>query len=318
MDPDRSPEQRRAVSGPGRTALYGGLSVGAVSVSSAAVLIRLAAAPALSVAAYRLGLAALVVAPLGLVTAHRQLRALTSRQWWAALASAACLALHFGFWITSLGHTSVASSVIITTSLGHTSVASSVIITTSNPILVALAARPLLGERTPPGVMAGVAMALVGGAIIALSDWDLGGGRLFGDFMALLGAVAVTGYYIAGRSLRERLPLLGYVAPVYGGAAVLLLLAAGLSGAPLSGFSGQTYGFLLLVAVVPQLLGHSSLNWALGYVRAVTVAVVVMSEPVGATLLAWAVLGEAPGPLVLLGGVLILSGVYLALRGQRA
>ena len=303
MDPDGPPEPRRAAGGPGRAVLYGGLSVGAVSVSSAAVLIRLAAAPALSVAAYRLGLAALVVAPLGLATAHRQLRALTRGQWLAALASAACLALHFGFWITSLGHTSVASSVIIVT---------------ANPILVALAARPLLGERTPPGVMAGVALSLVGGAIIALSDWDLGGGRLFGDAMALLGAVAVTGYYIAGRSLREHLPLLGYVAPVYGGAALLLLLAAGLSGAPLSGFSGETYGFLLLVAAVPQLLGHSSLNWALGYVRAVTVAVVVMSEPVGATLLAWAVLGEAPGPLVLLGGVFILSGVYLALRGQRA
>jgi drug/metabolite transporter (DMT)-like permease len=303
MHPDGSPPRRRSVGGPGRARLYGGLGVGAVSVSSAAVLIRLAAAPALSVAAYRLGLAALVVAPLGLITAHRQLRALTPRQWLAALASAACLALHFGFWITSLGHTSVASSVIIVT---------------ANPILVALAARPLLGERTPLGVMAGVALGLVGGGIIALSDWDLGGGRLFGDAMALLGAGAVTGYYIAGRSLREHLPLLGYVAPVYGGAALLLLLAAGLSGAPLSGFSSQTYGLLLLVAVVPQLLGHSSLNWALGYVRAVTVAVVVMSEPVGATLLAWAVLGEAPGPLVLLGGLFILSGVYLALRGQRA
>ena len=89
-------------------------------------------------------------------------------------------------------------------------------------------------------------------------------------------------------------------------------------GAPLSGFPSQTYGFLVLVALVPQVLGHSSLNWALGYVRAVMVAVVIMSEPVGATLLAWAVLGEAPPPLVVLGGAFILAGVFLALRAQRS
>ncbi len=297
------PESEPGRSAPSRAVLYSGLSLGAVSVSSAAALIRLAAAPALTVAAYRLGLASLIVVPLGLVTAHRQLRALTLRQWWAAAASAVCLALHFGFWITSLGHTSVASSVIVVT---------------SNPLLVAIAARVFLGERTSPRVIGGVALGLVGGAVIGVSDGALGGTRLFGDAMAMLGAVAVTGYYIAGRRLRERLPLLGYVTPVYGGAALLLLAAALVDGAPLSGFPSKTYGFLVLVALVPQVLGHSSLNWALGYVRAVMVAVVIMSEPVGATLLAWAVLGEAPPPLVVLGGAFILGGVFLALRAQRS
>jgi drug/metabolite transporter (DMT)-like permease len=263
------------------------------------VLIRLAEAPALTVAAYRLGLASLVVVPLGLATGRRQWRGLGLRQWGLALASAACLALHFAFWIASLERTSVASAVVIVT---------------ANPILVALAGRLLLGERAPARVMAGIALGLAGGLVIAVGDWDRGGSHLSGDGLALLGALAVTGYYVAGRSLRARLSLWGYVAPVYGGAALLLLLAVGITGAPLRGFPPQTYGYLLLVALVPQLLGHSSLNWALGYLRATLVAVAVMAEPVGATLLAWAVLNEAPPVLSVVGGAFILAGVSLALR----
>ena len=281
--------------------VYAGLALGVSAVSSAAVLIRLADAPALTIAAYRLVLASIVVVPIGLFTDWSALRLLTLKQWGLAAVSAACLAAHFAFWITSLEHTSVASSVIIVT---------------ANPILVAIGARLLLREAASPSVMVGIGMALFGGLVITVGDWDLGDRRLYGDFLAFLGAVAVAGYYIAGRSLRERLSLFGYIAPVYGGAAVILLVVVMVTGTAMSGFSLETYGYLALVGVLPQLVGHSSLNWSLGYLPATLVATAVMAEPVGATLLAWVVLDETPPVATVAGGALVLSGVYVALRGR--
>lgn len=281
--------------------VYAGLALGVSAVSSAAVLIRLADAPALTIAAYRLVLASIVVVPIGLFTDWSALRLLTLKHWGLAAVSAACLAAHFAFWITSLEHTSVASSVIIVT---------------ANPLLVAIGARLLLREAASPSVMVGIGMALFGGLVITVGDWDLGDRRLYGDFLAFLGAVAVAGYYIAGRSLRERLSLFGYIAPVYGGAAVILLVVVMVTGTAMSGFSLETYGYLALVGVLPQLVGHSSLNWSLGYLPATLVATAVMAEPVGATLLAWVVLDETPPVATVAGGGLVLAGVYVALRGR--
>ena len=230
------------------------------------------------------------------------LRSLTRRQWGLVFAAAVCLAAHFAFWITSLEHTSVASSVVIVT---------------SNPVLVAIGAAVLLRERTSARAMAGVGLAVVGGVVIAVGDWDLGDRRLYGDLLALGGAVAVAGYYIAGRSLRERLSILGYIAPVYGTAAVLLTAAALATGAQLTGFDVEVYGWLVLLALLPQVVGHSTLNWSLGYLPATLVATAVMAEPVGASLLAWAVLDEAPPVTSVAGGALVLVGVFTTLVGSR-
>ena len=282
--------------------VYGGLALGVSAVSSAAVIIRLADAPSLTIAAYRLVLAAVVVVPLGLAFEWGALASLTRRQWGLVLAAAVSLAAHFAFWIASLEHTSVASSVVIVT---------------ANPVLVAIGAALFLRERSSPRVLAGIGVALAGGVVIAVGDWDLGDRRLFGDLLAFLGAVAVAGYYIAGRSLRERLSILGYIAPVYGLAAVILVAAALATGARLTGFGVEVYGWLVLLALVPQLVGHSSLNWSLGYLPATLVATAVMAEPIGASVLAWAVLDEAPPAASVAGGALVLAGVFTTLTGGR-
>ena len=286
-------------SGLGPVPVYGGLALGVTAVSTAAVLIRLADAPALAVASYRLGIAAVLLLPLSLAIDRTRLLALPGRTKLLMGASALCLALHFAFWIASLSHTSVASSVVIVT---------------ANPILVAIAAHVLLRESLTRSTAVGISLGLAGGVVIALGDWDLGDRRLYGDGLALLGAAAVAGYYIIGRDLRRSMPVLAYVAPVYGLAAVMLLASSGAADVPLSGFGAETYVYLVLLALVPQLLGHSSLNWALGHLPATLVAVAVMAEPVGATLLAWAILDETPPVTAVAGGTLILFGVYLALR----
>ena len=253
----------------------------------------------MAIASYRLGIAAVLLLPVAIALDRTRLLALSGREKLLMGASALCLALHFAFWIASLSHTSVASSVVIVT---------------ANPILVAIAAHVLLRESLTRSTAAGIGLGLAGGVVIALGDWDLGDRRLYGDGLALLGAAGVAGYYIIGRDLRRSMPVLAYVAPVYGLAAVVLLASAGATGAALGGFSSETYLYLVLLALVPQLLGHSSLNWALGHLPATLVAVAVMAEPVGATLLAWAILDETPPVTAVAGGVLILLGVYLALR----
>ncbi|MGC9395617.1 MAG: EamA family transporter, partial [Anaerolineae bacterium] len=156
-----------------------------------------------------------------------------------------------------------------------------------------------------------------GSLIIGLADAGEGTHQLAGDLLALLGALAVAGYMLIGRQLRApqspaALSLLGYVFPVYGTAALALMGAALFSGVALTGYPAQVWLWLTLVAVFPQIVGHSSLNWALGHVSATFVALAVLAEPIGSTLLAWIVLREPPTFSTLIGGALILIGIALA------
>ncbi len=279
--------------------LYGVLATGVVAVSFAAVLIRMADAPALAIAAYRLSLAGLITAPLALSRGSQGLRSLTRSQALGCLASALALALHFSMWIASLDHTSVASSVVLVT---------------TSPLLVAAASYALFRERPGRWVAGGLALGIAGGSVLALGDRAAGGEELYGDLLALVGAAAAGAYLLIGRRVRRHLSNLNYVGLVYPMSALVLLAAAGVTATPLAGLSAGTYGVIVLIALVPQLLGHTSLNWALGHVSATLVAVAVMAEPVGATLLAWLLLGEVPPWSSVAGGVLILAGVYLAFR----
>jgi len=283
------------------TRVYLGLAGGVLSVSWAAILVRLAAAPSLSVAAWRMALAAL---PAGLFAASRrrgELARLGGRELWLLAAAGLALALHFATWIASLGLTSVASSVALVT---------------TQPVWVALLARALLGEGVRARTAAGIGLAVVGGATVALSDRGGREGALAGDALALAGALFAALYFIAGRHVRARLSLGAYVGVVYPVAAVSLVALAAASGSPLSGFSDGTWIALALLALVPQLLGHSLLNWSLRWLSAPFVAVAILAEPVVSTALAIPVLGERPSSLTLVGAALTLAGVALAALGE--
>lgn len=281
---------------------YVGLTAGVVAVSFAAILIRKADAPAIVIAAYRMGIAALVVAPTATVLGGW--RSLPGpRDVLLCLTASAFLAVHFVGWIASLQYTSVASSVVLVT---------------ATPLMVALASRVFLKEPLRRGVLLGIALGLAGSIVIAAGDLaSAGQDNLLGDALALLGAVAMTGYLLVGRRVRPRVSILPYLTLVYVGAALLLLAGVGIAWAPLSGYSGQTYLFLVLVALVPQVLGHSLLNWSLARVTATLVSIAVMAEPVVSTVLALVLLREAPPITSYAGGVVILTGIYLSTRRPR-
>lgn len=277
-------------------------------VSTASILIRLAqgeGASSLTIATVRLALAALVLAPLAWLRAGAEIRALKRPELGLCLLSGAFLAVHFWSWITSLEHTSVASSAALVT---------------TNPLWVALASAVLLRERPAVAALAGIALTLAGSILIFAADagdGDAGGTAVFGNLLALLGAVAASGYLLVGRALRARISLLAYVWLAYSAAALLLAVALLASGAEVAGLSMPAWAFMALLALGPQLLGHTSFNWALRRLTATFVAIAILGEPVGSAILAWIILGEAFTPIQLAGFVLLLTGIFVAARGER-
>jgi len=277
-----------------------GIVIGIAAVSSASIFIRFAQreAPSLVIAAARLTLSSVILVPLALTRYRREYQRLTRRDAWLVVFSGIFLALHFATWISSLEYTTVASSTVLVS---------------TSPLFVAIMAWMFLREKIGPVVIVGLAVALAGSVIIALNDRS-GAMRnaLLGDLLAFAGAVAVAGYLLIGRRLRARLSLIPYIAAVYGTAAVVLLAMVLVTRERVVGYSHTTYLWLLLLALVPQLLGHSSFNWALAHLPATFVAVATLGEPIGSTILAYIILGEMPTPIKILGAGLILVGIVVA------
>ena len=281
------------------------LAIGIAAVSSGSIFIRFAQAdaPSLSIAAFRLSLAALFLLPFTFGRHYHELRGIAGWEWLWLLASGFFLAVHFATWISSLAYTSVASSVALVS---------------TSPLWVALIAWIAWREPVTPSIWLGLALALCGTIVISLAEarTAISARPFLGNALALAGALAVSGYWLIGRRLRRRLSLLPYVTLVYGAAALFLLAAALLIGQPLGGFKATTYVWFLLLALLPQLLGHSSFNWALGHLPASNVAIATLGEPIGAAFLAMIFLGEVPSLLKVAAAALILLGIVLALRRE--
>ena len=277
------------------------LSLGILAVSTGSILVRLADAPALAVGAWRLLLATLLLAPLAWWRGRGEWRSLGRGDWLRVGLAGTALAAHFATWIASLSLTTVASSVVLVS---------------TNPIFVGLATHCVLGERLSKRGAMVIVVALAGTVVIGWGDLSVSGQALLGDALALVGAAAMSTYLLLGRAVRCKISTLAYVWPCYGVAGLALLGMCAVSGQPLWPYSGQTVLVFVGLAIVPQILGHSSLNWALAHVSPVMVTLAILGEPVGATLLAAAVLREAPPLAVYLGAPLILTGIYLASREE--
>lgn len=287
--------------------------VGILAVSTASLFIRFAQeyASSITIASFRLGLAALILLPYTVIKHGKELKSLTPADLRFALLAGFILAVHFASWITSLEHTSVASSVVLVT---------------TTPLWVSLMAPLFLGEKTPRIAFLGMAIALLGGVIIAVTDvctWLPGGldcqlvpggsaaSPLLGNFLALLGAIAGAFYLMIGRHLRRKVSLTPYVFLVYSAAAIFLGVAMLIMDGIPPRFPGQVYLWMVLLAIVPQLLGHSIFNWSLKYLPTGYVAINLLGEPVGSIILAFIFLGEVPPWVKIIGAILILAGIAL-------
>jgi drug/metabolite transporter (DMT)-like permease len=282
----------------GRLALPA-VAVGVLAVSAAAIFIRLAEAPAIAIAFWRCALGAALLLPPALA---RRERFPKGRDLYVGIASGVALGAHFGFWISSLDYTSVAASVVLVS---------------TQPVFVAIFAYLLFGERTSPLSFAGILAALAGTAVIAGDD-SVGSAALLGNALALVGAVAVAIYVLIGRSVRTGgIGVLPYSVVVYSSAALALLPVALVLDVRLWGYSGETWLWLSAITLGPQIMGHTVFNWALRYVEASIISGTILAEPVVSALLAWLILSEKPGLPTILGGCVVLFGLFLLLRGRR-
>jgi drug/metabolite transporter (DMT)-like permease len=275
------------------------VATGIVAISTASIFIKLCDAHPLVIASYRLGLASLILTPIAL--RPRRYGKILRGQWKLLFLTGLFLALHFIFWIASLRYTSVASSVVIVN---------------LNPVFVGLGSYIFLKERVTKLMILGIFLSITGGMVIGLSDFTVSTHAGLGDLLALGGALMASGYLMAGRKLRQEMDLLSYIFPVYGTASLVVLLIALVAGVPFVGYSYRTYAFFLMLAIIPQLIGHSTFNWALKFYSAPTIAVLILGEPIGSTLLAYWILGETLSLWKATGGICILAGIYVALRAN--
>lgn len=274
------------------------VAAGVLAVSSSAILIRLTGAPALAIAFWRCALGVLVLFPVAVLRGERVPAIGTLG---IGAISGIALGAHFGTWITSLEYTSVAASVVLVT---------------SSPIFVAILAYLILGEKTSLLSLAGILVSFAGTIVIA-GDGTVGSAPLLGNILALLGAMTFAVYVLTGRSLRTGgVSALVYSIIGYSVGAITLLIVAVPSGVKLWGYSWETWFWLCAITLGPQIMGHTVLNWALEYVEASVISGSVLAEPVIAAFLAWIILSEKPGLATILGGLVILFGLYLLLRGR--
>ncbi len=276
---------------------YFALIIGVFAVSTGAIFARLADAPALVIAAYRLGLATLVLAPIAWWKAHDELLNLSARELKLGLISGLFLAMHFATWISSLNYTSVANSVILVN---------------TNPLWVGLLTPLIAKERIQKLAVLSIIISVIGGLIIGLGDFATGTQALWGDGLALIGSICAAIYLLLGRNLRRKLSLLPYIFVCYGSAAVILWVIVLILNLPITGFSMDTVAAFWAMALISQLIGHTSYNWALKWFSASLIAVSLLGEPIGSTILAYFLFEEGLTWSKVIGGIIILSAIYIA------
>jgi drug/metabolite transporter (DMT)-like permease len=267
-------------------------------VSVGAILVRLADSPPLAVAFYRMAIASLVLLPFAWGDARRSWPGLAGRERLLLLASGVALALHFATWIASLSHTSVAASVLLVNTA---------------PLFAIVMSRVFLHEAPPFTVKVAIPIAMAGAALIALGERAAAPASLFGNLLAVAGAVTLATYQVIGRGLRDALPLNAYILSVWGTAMLTLAGLMAAFGTRFGNYPLRSWLLFTALALVPTLGGHGLANRALRSLSAPTVGLFLLGEPVIASLLALAVFGEAPGPTTLLGGGIVLAALALVL-----
>lgn len=259
-----------------------------------------------------MALAALFLAPFVLIRQRAAIKQIRLREWLLLSLGGMFLGFHFASWITSLEYTTIASSVVLVTTA---------------PLWVALLSPLFLKEKLTRWIFIGLVVSLVGSVIVGMSgncliaqgqisctgfDEIFSGRHFLGNLLALLGAFLSAGYLMVGRKVRNSLNLSTYTFIVYSFAAIVLILIVIITRKPITGFSPINYFWILALALVPQLIGHSAFNWALKYLSAAFVSIALLGEPVGTVILAFLFLREKPNGLEVLGGVLILAGIVIA------
>jgi drug/metabolite transporter (DMT)-like permease len=282
--------------------MYLALFIGIICVSLASILIKLTNdVPSVIMTSYRLAISSLILIIYSLIK-YGKIELYSRKDMLIAALSGLFLSAHFIFWIASIKYTSIPSSVTLVA---------------TSPIFVAFFSFFVLKETQNRAIIVSIFLSFIGLFILTSSDGGLVFDKidkisLMGDVLAIFGAVAVSGYFIVGSYLRRNMNIVQYITLVYSFAAIFSLIFAYFSNEKFTGYKESSYIYMFLLAVVPQLIGHTSFNWALKYAKTSAVAIATLGEPIGATILSYIIFNQGVSLIQGLGMAIVLSSIFIA------
>lgn len=276
------------------------LVISIIAISFAAIFVKWSDAPATILSMYRMWFASLLLIPMVWIK-REEFRKITRKDWSFLFFSGLFLALHFALWFGSLKLTTVASSTIILA---------------LQPIVALVGGFFLFRERTTSSALITMGIAVIGAMMVGWGDFGLSKEAILGDILSFLSVVAVVGYLLIGQSTVKKVSHWIYSFCVFLFASIVLTIFNLGTGVALGGYEAREWGIFLLLAIVPT-IAHVIHNWLLNFVNATTISMSILGEPVGATALAALLLGELLAGWQIVGGILVLIGVFLFLIGQQ-
>lgn len=270
--------------------------IGVISVSLSAIFVKLANAEAGIIAFYRMLFSVLIMAPLFFLKYIKELRQLSKRDWLFSSIAGVFLAFHFILWFESLNYTSVASSTVLVT---------------LQPLFAFVGTYFFFKEKITMKTIFAGAIAIVGSVLISWGDFKLNGAAFYGDILALVACALVTAYLLFGQDVRKRLSLVTYTMLVYVVSTITLLIYVLIKGESFGPYPTMDWVWFILLAIVPNLFGHTLFNWSIKYVSTNVVSIAILFEPIGAAILALLIFKEYLIVTQLLGGLIVIMGILL-------
>lgn len=270
--------------------------IGVLSVSLSAIFVKLSNAESGVIAFYRMLFSILIMSPLFLIKYRSELKCLNKRDWTFSFIAGVFLAFHFILWFESLNYTSVASSTVLVT---------------MQPLFALAGTYLFFNEKiSSKTIIAGI-VAIVGSVLIGWGDFRISGSALYGDLLAVIACALITGYLLFGQDVRKRLSLVTYTMVVYSVSTICLFLYVLLMGQSFGPYDKQEWLWFVLLAIIPNLLGHNLFNWSLKWVSTNVISIAILFEPVGAALLALVIFKEYLTLTQVIGGVIVIIGISM-------
>ncbi|SOC41264.1 DMT family transporter [Ureibacillus acetophenoni] len=270
--------------------------IGVISISLSAILVKLAEADAGVIAFYRMLFSVLIMSPIFFMKYVNELSLITKKDWLFSSIAGIFLAFHFILWFESLNYTSVASSTVLVT---------------LQPLFAIVGTYFFFKEPLSAKTIISGLIAIIGSFLISWGDFQVSGVALYGDMLALIACALITAYLLFGQEVRKRISLITYTMVVYTISTVVLFFYVLLKGESFGPYSTMNWVLFLLLAIVPNLLGHTLFNWAIKWVSTNVISIAVLFEPIGAAILAYYIFSEKLMPSQIVGGIIVLLGITM-------
>ncbi|MGK7379399.1 DMT family transporter [Planococcus sp. 1R117A] len=270
--------------------------IGVFSVALSAIFVKMTSADSGVTAFYRMLFSILIMSPIFFMKYTHEIKKLSKRDWIFTSIAGIFLAFHFILWFESLNYTSVASSTVLVT---------------LQPLFAFAGTYFFFKEKISLKTLLSGMIAVLGSVLIGYGDFKVSGLALYGDILALIACALITAYLLFGQDVRKRLSLITYTFVVYSFSTITLFFYIVFKGESFGPYPASEWMWFLLLAIIPNLLGHTLFNWALKWVSTNVISIAILFEPVGAAVLAYFILGEVLSLSQIIGGSVVLAGIIL-------